>query len=221
MSAERVKAFFDVGAIILLFLTFTFGVGAFVTGNVINKRQAEQLRQFDKSLTDAKIELGRQQERTANADALVAGLQTDAANAKSEMARQQTKAANAERALLELQQRLAHRRISQSDHDRLVVSLRPFRGSVVQLTKLGDAEAAQFADDVLTILRDAGWSVQLSIVGVMGPPRYGLAYTVDASTPAGKALAAVLHTLPTAEVTAGILPPGVVGDILVGLKPPA
>ena len=148
-------------------------------------------------------------------------MEADAANAKSEMAKQQTRAADAERALLELQQRLAHRRISQSDHDRLVVSLRPFRGSVIQLTKLGDAEAAQFADDVLTILNDAGWAVQLSNVGMMAPPRYGLVCTVDSSTPAGKALAAALHTLPTATVRSGGLQPGVVGNILVGLKPPA
>jgi hypothetical protein len=221
MSTEGVKAFFDFGAIILLFLTFAFGVGAFVTGNVINKRQAEQLRQFDKSLTDAKTELGRQQERTANADARVVGLEADAANAKSEMAKQQTRAANAERALLELQQRLAHRRINQSDHDRLVVSLRPFRGSKVQLTKLGDAEAAQFADDVLSILHDAGWSVEQSFAGMVAPPRYGLVCTVDASTPAGKAIAAALHTLPTAEVRSETLPHGIVGNILVGLKPPA
>jgi hypothetical protein len=221
MSIEGVKSFFDVGAIILLFLTFAFGVGAYVTGNVINKRQAEQLRQFDKSLTYAKTELGRQQERTANADARVAGLEADAANAKSEMAKQQTRAANAERALLELQHRLAHRRINQSDHDRLVVSLRPFRGSVVQLFKLGDAEAAQFADDLLTILHDAGWSVQLSFAGVLAPPRYGLVCTVDTSTPAGKALAAALHTLPTAEIRSGTFPQGIVGNILVGLKPPA
>jgi len=221
MSAEGAKAIFDVGAIILLFFTFAFGVGAYFTGNVINKRQGEQLRQFDKSLTDAKTELGRQQERTANAVARVAGLETDAANAKSEMARQQTRAADAERALLELQQRLAHRRISKSDHDRLVASLLPFRGSVVRLTKLGDAEAAQYADDVLAILRDAGWSVQLSTSGVMSPPRYGLEYTVDASTPAGKALAVALQKLPTVGVRAGALPPGVVGDVLVGLKPPA
>ena len=221
MPAEGAKAFFDVGAIILLFLTFAFGVGAFITGNVINKRQGEQLRQFDKSLTDAKIELGRQQERTANADARVAGLETDAANAKSEMARQQTRAADAERALLELQQRLAHRRISKADHDRLVASLIPFRGSVVRLTKLGDAEAAQYADDVLAILRDAGWSVQLSTVGMVATPLYGLVYTVDASTPAGRALAAALHILPTGGARARVLAPGVVGDILVGLKPPA
>jgi predicted negative regulator of RcsB-dependent stress response len=221
MSLESWKMFFEFGGAVLLFLTFIFGTGVVITSTRISTRQAEQLRQFDKSLTDAKIELGRQQERTANADARVAGLEADAANAKSEMAKQQTRAANAERALLELQQRLAHRRINQSDHDRLVVSLRPFRGSVVQLTKLGDAEAAQFADDVLTILRDAGWSVHLSIVGMVAPPQYGLVCTVDTSTPAGKAIAAALHTLPTAEVRSGNLPQGIVGNILVGLKPPA
>jgi uncharacterized membrane-anchored protein YhcB (DUF1043 family) len=221
MSLESWKSFFEIGGVLLLFLTFVFGAGVVITSTRINARQAVQLRNFDKQLTDAKSELGKQQERTAQADARVAGLETDSANAKSEMAKQQTRAANAERALLELQQRLAHRRISQSDHDKLVASLQPFRGSIVHLTKLGDAEAAQFAEDILTVLHDAGWSVQLSIAGTISPPRYGLFCTVDASTPAGQALAAALHTLPTADVRSGTVPQGVVGNILVGLKPPA
>jgi septal ring factor EnvC (AmiA/AmiB activator) len=145
MSLESWKSFFEIGGVLLLFLTFVFGAGVVITSTRINARQAVQLRNFDKQLTDAKSELGKQQERTAQADARVAGLETDSANAKSEMAKQQTRAANAERALLELQQRLAHRRISQSDHDKLVASLQPFRGSIVHLTRLSQLEASKGA----------------------------------------------------------------------------
>jgi predicted negative regulator of RcsB-dependent stress response len=221
MQLEAWKTFFEIGGVTLLFFTFVFGSGAYLTTNRLNQRQAAQLREFDKQLTDAKTKLGRQQERAANADARVAGLETEASNAKLEMAKQQTRAANAETALLELQQRLAHRRISQSDHDKLVASLRPFRGAAVQLSKVGDAEAAQFADDLLAVLHDAGWSVSLHISGIVVPPTYGLLYSVDESTPAGHALAVALRRLPTANVRPATLTPPFVASIFVGLKPPA
>jgi uncharacterized protein HemX len=89
MSLEDWNLIFEIGGVVLLFLTFLFGAGVLYTSKQINARQAVQLREFEKQLTDAKTEMSRQQER----------------------------AANAERALLELQTRLAHRRISQSDHD--------------------------------------------------------------------------------------------------------
>jgi len=68
MSVESWKAFFDIGTIVLLLLTGVFAAGIFFTGNIINDRQAEQLRHFDKELTSAKIELGKQQERAAIAE---------------------------------------------------------------------------------------------------------------------------------------------------------
>jgi hypothetical protein len=65
MSVEALKAFFDVGTVILLFLAFAFGAGVLITGNIINERQAEQIKQFDKGLTDAKTELAKSQATTA------------------------------------------------------------------------------------------------------------------------------------------------------------
>jgi hypothetical protein len=65
MSVEALKSFFDVGTVILLFLAFAFGAGVLITGNIINGRQAVQLRQFDKGLTDAKTELAKAQATTA------------------------------------------------------------------------------------------------------------------------------------------------------------
>jgi hypothetical protein len=220
MPVEWWKSFFEFGGVVLLFLTFAFGAGFMLTGKVVNERQERQLRQFDKDLTDAKTALGKQQERAANADAQVAGLEQDAVDAKTEMARQQARAATAERSLLELQQRLAHRRISKSDHDKLVASLRQYRGSAVNLTKLGDSEAAQFADDLVAVLSDARWHVTLSIIGTLSPPRYGLMCSVDTNSSAGRSLATVLRTLPTADVKTASHQ-GFIAEIFVGLKPPA
>lgn len=83
MSLEAWKSFFDIGALVLLFLTFAFGAGILITGNIINKRQGEQLRQFDKGLTDAKTELGKQQERAAKAEERVALAEQHSAEANS------------------------------------------------------------------------------------------------------------------------------------------
>jgi hypothetical protein len=55
------------------------------------------------------------------------------------MAKQGARAAEAEKSLLELRQRLAHRRIGKTEQDKIAAALKPFRGSTVQVTKLGDA----------------------------------------------------------------------------------
>jgi hypothetical protein len=68
MSVETWKTIFEIGGVILLFLTFIFGAGVVFTSGRINKVQSQQLRQFDKDLTDAKTELGAQQERAAIAE---------------------------------------------------------------------------------------------------------------------------------------------------------
>jgi hypothetical protein len=213
MSVELLKSICDWLTVVLIALTVASGAGALITGDIISKRQEARLRKFDGDLTDAKIELGRQQILASDAAARVAGLEQDAANAKA-------RAATAERSLLELQQRLTHRRISKADQDKMVALLSPFPGSVVRFTKLGDSEAKQFADDLLAVFQAAKWSVQLSIVGTLSPPRYGLACMVDESSSAGKALAKALSGLPTVSM-APVKLKGSVAEILAGLKPPA
>src|SRR5271169_5883678 len=83
MSLELLKSIFEYGGVILLFLTFIFGAGVVITTNQINDRQAGELREFSKKLTDAQTELEKQKERAAIADGKVAGLQTAASDAKT------------------------------------------------------------------------------------------------------------------------------------------
>ena len=68
MPVEALKSFFDVAAVVLLFLTFAAGVGALATGRVINSRQDAQLRKFNNDLTAAQTGLATQQERAAKAE---------------------------------------------------------------------------------------------------------------------------------------------------------
>jgi hypothetical protein len=217
MSVEVWKSVFDWLTVVLIALTVFSGAGALITGDIIGRRQEARLRQFDKDLTDAKTDLGKQQVLTSDAAAKVAGLEQDAANAKA-------KAATAERSLLELQTRLAHRRISPDEQIKLAAKLLPYAGSIVAVTKLGESEAGRFADDLLAVFTQAKWDVKLTSVGTMSPPPYGLQCIIDTRTKAGQALADVLRQLPTVDIReAHRNPPHdvIVGTIIVGLKPPA
>src|SRR5713226_109522 len=168
MSLESWKLLFEVIGLLAVGATFMFGSAALVVGNRINKHQASQLRQFDEDLTAAKTELGKQQERAANADARVAGLERDAANAKVtqqkveiELARQREKTAIAERALLELQQKLADRNITSQHRDKMLAVLRTRAPGhvVVQSLLSGGREALQYASEIAAVFRAAGWDV--------------------------------------------------------------
>lgn len=162
MSVESLKSFFDVGTVVLLFLAFAFGAGVLITGNIINRRQAEQIRQFDKGLTDAKTALGKQQERAANADARVAGLEHDAADAKAEMAKQQARAATAELNLLELQERIKPRMLTGKQAADFVAALKALPGGTINFgyTSGGGDESFNFAKQFLPLFKAANWRVR-------------------------------------------------------------
>jgi hypothetical protein len=121
-------------------------------------------------------------------------------------------------ARLKIEERLAPRRISPEEHQRLVAALSPYRGSSVQMTKLGDLEAGRFADDISLVFHESGWNVTLNYAGIVAPPVYNLRCVVNESA-SGKALGAALKNLPSAEVQYSPDLP-VSGRIFVGLKPP-
>ena len=59
MSVEGLKSVFDIGTVVAAFLVFMFGAGVLITGNIINKRQAEQLRQFTNDLKDKDVKIAQ------------------------------------------------------------------------------------------------------------------------------------------------------------------
>lgn len=177
MTVEGLKTVFDWFAIILLFLTFASGVGVLITGNIINKRQAAQLMQFDSDLTVAKLALGKQEHdnlvlRTDlnNQSGKVAGLQTDASNAKAaqqrvevELAEQQARAASLElkaeelkRDNLTLESELSPRWFREQQD--AIARLRPFAGTHVVLEYLVDFECRRTAEQIAFVLGEAKWT---------------------------------------------------------------
>lgn len=193
MTVEGLKTIFDWFAIILLFLTFASGMGVLITGDIINRRQAVQLRQFDKDLTDAKIELGRQRERATKAESEIASAQVKAAEAN--------KAAEDERtARMKLQERVAWRTISPADIARIGSKLHAHRGIRIAIgTVAGNEEAVSFSEDIADIVRAA----QLPFSGVtpfgnLGVQRFGLRISTtrdEASRTAAQDLKAELGKL--------------------------
>ena len=88
-SFEWWKSFFEVGGVVLLFLTFAFGAGFFLTGRVVSRRQEVQLRRFDRELTLAKTAQAVQEERAAKMEAGNIQLRADLENATAESTRRQ------------------------------------------------------------------------------------------------------------------------------------
>jgi hypothetical protein len=168
MSVEVLKSIFDIAAVVLLFLTFLAGAGVLITGNVINDRQTRQLQQLDLDITKAKTELGKQQERAANADAHVAVLEKDASDAKAtqqqveaELAKQKERTASAEKAASDAALALAKfkqpRSLSRGQREVLIEALRPFGGQHFAFAVFPDPEPLALLKDLDTVLKSAGW----------------------------------------------------------------
>ncbi|HVM76340.1 MAG TPA: hypothetical protein VMT75_11895 [Candidatus Saccharimonadales bacterium] len=168
MTVEGLKTIFDWVAVILLFLTFVAGLGALITGNVINKRQESQLREFDQGLTTAKMELGKQQERAANADSRVALLEKTASDAKTaqqkveiELAAQKERTARAQRdasdAALALAKFKAPRVLTPEQQEEIIRDLKPFEGQNFAFAVFPDPEPLALLRILDALLKSAGW----------------------------------------------------------------
>jgi hypothetical protein len=153
MSTELWKSIFDWATVILIALTVVSGSGALITSSVISRRQEVRTRQFDKDLTSAKTELGKQQERAARLESENLSLKTDLEKAKAEAAKAQ----------LELRRYIDHvdrkagpRRL---DRERFLEQLKDKPTGMAFVTyKPEDMEAYQFATQISSLLQTAGWN---------------------------------------------------------------
>src|SRR6266568_506039 len=214
MNKDDLEASLRVLDILLIVLDLFVAVG--VTGESVfgfmHWRKSNQLRRIQSAENLA-------QERE------IERLNKESESIRLDTAKAVERAANAEReaekerlARIMIEERLAARRISPEQHRELVAVLNPYRGSSVELEKLGDLEAGRFADDIVLALKDSGWNVVVSLSGIVSPPVYGLHCAVNES-PAGKALGAAFRRLPTAQVNSLPRLP-ISAQIIVGLKPP-
>jgi hypothetical protein len=174
MTVESWKSLCDVLTVVLLFLTFLAGAGVLFTGDIINKRQEQQLRSFDAGLTAAKTELATQQTRAAKAegdialatqhaaeaDAKAEGFRLDIAKANEESAKAQAQVAGATaeaaKANLELERIKAPRTLSNISS--LTESLKAYKGTEYTFSSVfGDEESILLLRQIDAVLSNSGW----------------------------------------------------------------
>ena len=130
MTVEGVKTVFDWVVVVLAGLTFVSIAVVLVTGNIVNKRQAAKLREFDQGLTAAKTELGKQQER----------------------------AATAERSLLALQEHLRPRHLSPEQKEAIKRVLEGLEPRQVNITAfMGTPDGTSFGLELAAAINSGGW----------------------------------------------------------------
>jgi hypothetical protein len=110
MSAESLefwKNLFEIAGVVLLLLTFIAGASVLWFSRKLNDRQAAQLRQFDKDLTDAKTKLGEQQERAAAAEKALKGVDAKTEGFRLAIAKANERATKAQESLALAEQHAA------------------------------------------------------------------------------------------------------------------
>jgi hypothetical protein len=179
MDVEFWKAIFDWLVLIFIVLSVFTGAGALITGKIISDRQEAKSRQFDSDLTTAKIELGRQQERAAKAEGVIAlagqhaaeakakaeGFRLDIAGANERAGKAEEKAADAiktaetERlARVRIEEKLAGWRFSAEAQTRIITRLKPYEKTPFDLGT--DPGEIVFLETIDSLLGSAGWTRQ-------------------------------------------------------------
>jgi|SRR5271165_16571 len=97
-------------------------------------------------------------ERAANENKLVAGLEQDVAKANTEMAKQQARAAEAERSLLALQEKIQPRHLSPEQRTAIKNALKRFPPQQVNiLAFVGVSDGTSFGLELADAINSAGW----------------------------------------------------------------
>jgi hypothetical protein len=147
----------------------------------------------------------------------VAGLESSVADADARAADANRIAEGERLARIKIEAGLASRRLTPDQSAKLTAALRGMAAQVpvINVTRLGDKEAFDFGTDLIQAIRAAGVQVNLSQIGMVTPPPYGLNV---ADNPAG-ALREALEAASISPVTYAVNT-SAIPSILIGLKPP-
>jgi hypothetical protein len=199
-----------------------FGVALTAFSSLVTvKTSAIVQREADQKIVEAKARGEEAHEQASRADerAAAASAQAEAARLEQEKIRKE----NLELSIslqkeqderLKLQGKLASRRLSKEQRDAIITSLRAETGSkLIVATKLGDREAGQFADDLISAFKEAEVFVTVNYSSSTSPPFYGVIIKPRDNTYLSRALdaAGVPYSRAAGNLT----------SISIGLKPPA
>lgn len=168
MTVEELKTVFDWTALILGFLTVVAGVGILITGNIINKRQAGQIEQFDKDLRDKDVKIAEaQQEAGAANDRAGAAVERAskaderAAMNEKEAARLTKEAEDERMARVQLAASISWRAPDRSLVGELARPLKPFAGQRYTIVSdPGEPERLSVVSWIVLLLGDATWALE-------------------------------------------------------------
>jgi hypothetical protein len=154
---------------------------------------------------------------SASAEANKIAAQANESTKQTELRTEELKKEN-----LELQRRIANRFLTENQKTEILQSVKAYKGHVIIITRLGDAEASAYADSIMSTFEQAGWAIQINNVGMIAPPRYGIVCRTPLHPdPAIRSLITAfekarveltIEEVPTATSDSWV-------DMLVGLKP--
>jgi hypothetical protein len=219
---------------LLLIFSVTSGLLCLIQTNELSGRVigylGEQAEEAAKKSENAITEANSATDKARTAKYIAAEAELAAGHANTLAVGATELAAKADQKTQSVVNRLAWRRITSTQHPKFVTALKPYQGSVVELIKLSDFEAGTFADDILSVLYDAGWRWSLNVIGTPSqitigalpgtlPGTYGLRCVVNDTSPAGEALHSVMQAIPCVSIKSD---PDLrfIGSMFVGLKPP-
>ena len=180
---------------------------------VYSNREGSKLKEAQKAellRKDATLAL---QIETAKLTAAEARRQTSALNLKVE--EEAHKRVEAELALETLRAKLRSRSLTTKQREILLQSLRKLSGTRITVASIGDKEAAEYAEQIVSVLNEAGIVAVRSMSGTISPPKYGIIISPDI------VLSALQDAFKKAQINykTGQIPGGQVG-IFIGRKPP-
>jgi hypothetical protein len=184
MSLEGWKAFFEIGGVILLALTFVFGAGALIVNNRLNKAQARELEAFKLKFEEEQQKTALAQKQAAEAKQIAGTFERDIATANERAAKANESAAKAEEnlgnakkdAALALQHAADANRIAEEERlkriqieermkprsfrpsPQVMSSLQAYKGTEYTFSSVfGDEESINLLKQLDSILLSAGW----------------------------------------------------------------
>jgi len=160
-----------------------------------------------KSAADATIEAGKANER---------GKELENQNLKLAIKLEEEKEKR-----LEIERKLAPRFLASRQRAAMLWSLRAHANYRITITRLLEAEAGSYADQISDVFKDAKWDVQFQYIGTLSPPVYGLQCKI--SSRPDSACEAVRSAFARAGIRLTLVNDGTLRnnvELLIGLKPP-
>lgn len=178
MSLEGWKAFFEIGGVVLLLLTFAFGAGALIVNNRLNAIQAKELGDFrlkfeeeqqktalaQKEAAEAKqiaggfeVAISTAKQQAAEANAKAEGFRLDIANANQRAADANRIAEEERLKRVQIEERMKPRSLKLSPQ--ALSALKSYKGTEYTFSSVfADEESITLLKQLDSILLSAGWT---------------------------------------------------------------